>query len=74
LNRFVKHITRLGIPNPFSLHEIHKADERWKKLQKNAVPSLLEIDTNKDRDRRRDIKNVYVASSQNRYEIGEFNF
>jgi hypothetical protein len=31
----------LGIPNPYSLHEIAKADERWIKLQKNAVPPLM---------------------------------
>jgi radical SAM superfamily enzyme YgiQ (UPF0313 family) len=41
LNRFIRHIDALGIPNPYSLNEIYKADERWKKLHKNAVPSLL---------------------------------
>jgi radical SAM superfamily enzyme YgiQ (UPF0313 family) len=43
INRFVQHCTRLGIPNPYSLYDISQADERWKKLHKNAVPSLLEF-------------------------------
>jgi len=43
INRFVRHCTRLGIPNPYSLYDISQADERWKKLHKNAVPSLLEF-------------------------------
>lgn len=41
--RFVEHCGNLGIPNPYSLDEIYKADERWKKLHKNAVPSVMEI-------------------------------
>lgn len=43
LNRFVAHIRRLGIPNPYTLQEIHAADVRWQKLQKNAVPSLVDL-------------------------------
>jgi radical SAM superfamily enzyme YgiQ (UPF0313 family) len=43
MRRFAEWITRLGIPNPYSLHDIYQADERWKKLYKNAVPSLLEL-------------------------------
>jgi radical SAM superfamily enzyme YgiQ (UPF0313 family) len=39
--RFVTHCRKLGIPNPYSLKEIYQADERWKKLKKNAVPSLV---------------------------------
>lgn len=41
--RFVEHCSSLGIPNPYSLHDIYKADERWEKLHKNAVPSLLKL-------------------------------
>ncbi len=41
VRRFVEHCTRLGIANPYSLYDISKADERWKKLHKNAVPSLV---------------------------------
>jgi radical SAM superfamily enzyme YgiQ (UPF0313 family) len=43
LNRFVEHCRRLGIPNPYSMHEIYKADERWKSLHRNAVPPLVEL-------------------------------
>lgn len=46
VNRFVAHCKRLGIPNPYSLHDIYQADSRWKKLQKNAVPSLVEFEKN----------------------------
>jgi radical SAM superfamily enzyme YgiQ (UPF0313 family) len=28
VNRFIEHINRLGIPNPYSLEEIYRADER----------------------------------------------
>ena len=42
--RFVDHCKKLGIPNPYSLNEIYKADMRWKKLHKNAVPSIVEFE------------------------------
>ncbi len=47
VNRFAKHCKKLGIPNPYSTHDIHLADQRWKKLHKNAVPALEEF---KERD------------------------
>jgi radical SAM superfamily enzyme YgiQ (UPF0313 family) len=43
LNRFVEHCKKLGIPNPYALREIYDADERWKKLHTNAVPSLMDF-------------------------------
>jgi radical SAM superfamily enzyme YgiQ (UPF0313 family) len=43
VTRFIQHCKELGIPNPYSLYEIDLADERWKKLHKNAVPSLVEL-------------------------------
>jgi radical SAM superfamily enzyme YgiQ (UPF0313 family) len=43
VNRFAQHCKKLGIPNPYSTHEIHLADQRWKKLHKNAVPALEEF-------------------------------
>lgn len=43
LYRFVRHCNKLGIPNPYSVGDLIKADERWTKLQKNAVPSILEL-------------------------------
>jgi len=43
MNRFVAHCNRLNIPNPYSLREIYEADERWKHLHENAVPSIIEF-------------------------------
>jgi radical SAM superfamily enzyme YgiQ (UPF0313 family) len=43
VNRFVRKCNQLAIPNPYSMYEIHQADERWKKLHKNAVPPLVEF-------------------------------
>ena len=43
LKRIYEHSCNLGIPNPYSLYDIFKADERWEKLHKNAVPSLLKL-------------------------------
>lgn len=41
VQRFVEHCRKLGIPNPYTLNEIYKADERWLKLHRNAVPPLI---------------------------------
>ncbi|MCP4157036.1 MAG: radical SAM protein [bacterium] len=43
VNRFVEHCAKLGIPNPYSLSDVYKADERWKKLHKNAVPAIVDL-------------------------------
>jgi len=43
MNRFVEHCNKLGVPNPYSLKETYSADERWKKIQKNAVPPFVEF-------------------------------
>lgn len=54
LNRFVHHCNQLGIPNPHFLKDVYNADERWKRLHKNAVPAMVEfsdkvyIDENKN--------------------------
>lgn len=39
--RFVEHCKKLGIPNPYSLQDFHKADMRWTELHKNAVPPMV---------------------------------
>jgi radical SAM superfamily enzyme YgiQ (UPF0313 family) len=43
INQFVAHCNRLGIPNPYSLHEIFKADKRWKELHRNSVPRVVDF-------------------------------
>jgi len=59
VNQFVEHCKKLGIPNPYSLSDVYKADERWKKLHKNAVPSIVEL-KNKD---------IYVTENRNVKEL-----
>ncbi|WP_010248520.1 B12-binding domain-containing radical SAM protein [Acetivibrio cellulolyticus] len=41
--RFKEKCKELGIPNPYSLKEIQAADERWKRLHKNAVPMITDL-------------------------------
>ncbi|HLP57986.1 MAG TPA: radical SAM protein [Candidatus Deferrimicrobium sp.] len=41
--RFELHCKKLGIPNPYSLNDYVKADERWAGLHKNAVPPILDF-------------------------------
>jgi hypothetical protein len=62
MNRFVQHCNQLGIPNPYSMIEFYQADERWKKLHKNAVPSVVEFE-NKDTyiDENKTIKKIVTA-------------
>jgi radical SAM superfamily enzyme YgiQ (UPF0313 family) len=43
VSRFMAHCRKLGIPNPYSMQEIYQADERWKRLKRNAVPTMLEF-------------------------------
>lgn len=45
VNRFIQHCKKLKVPNPYSLFETNEADERWKKLHKNAVPALIDINS-----------------------------
>lgn len=61
LNRFVEHCEKVGIPNPYSLSDINKADERWKKLHKNAVPPVVVL------------KNPDIYIDENKY-VKEFSF
>jgi len=65
LNRLVLHCKKLGIPNPYSLNDVYKADERWKKLHPNAVPLMMEL---KDRDRyvdeNREVKKLSFAENR----------
>jgi hypothetical protein len=43
VHRFEAHCRKLGIPNPYSYDQHVKADERWRRLHKHAVPSLLDF-------------------------------
>lgn len=43
MNRLINRCKKLGIPTPFSSHDIYEADRRWKKLHKNSVPAMIEF-------------------------------
>lgn len=74
LNRFVRHCRELGIPNPYSIVDIYEADERWQKLQRNAVPPLIEF---KNRDayirENKQVRNLSFIR-QTLSEEGDFDF
>ena len=74
INRFVQRCNRLGIPNPYSLHDIYQADKRWKKLHKNAVPPLAKFKENGVYiDECKHVKKVFFM--QNAFEDeGDFGF
>lgn len=72
--RFAEHCKKLGIPNPYSADEIYKADERWKTLHKNAVPSVIDLINNScERDESRKIKK-FIAVQDKKTEEGDFDF
>ncbi|MGE5343418.1 MAG: B12-binding domain-containing radical SAM protein [Candidatus Omnitrophota bacterium] len=65
VNRLEKHLHRLNIPDPFSSLENHYyADERWKRLHENAVPSLVEFKSNDDVDEKNNIKTLILAEKK----------
>jgi hypothetical protein len=72
--RLVEHCKKLGIPNPYSTEEIYEADERWKKLHENAVPSLIEF---QDRgvyiDENKHVK-VLISAQESLQDEGDFTF
>jgi radical SAM superfamily enzyme YgiQ (UPF0313 family) len=74
LNRFIEHCNRLRIPNPYSLSDVYKADERWKRLHKNAVPSVIEL-KNDDVyiDESKHVKQLAMAEEKN-LESEDFDF
>lgn len=72
MNRFVQHCKRLGIPNPYSMHDIYKADERWKKLHKNAVPPVVEFkQTGKKIDENKHVKKINYVKAPDPDEKGQ---
>lgn len=72
--RFVEHCKKLGIPNPYTLKDIYKADERWRELHKNAVPPMVDF-KNRDAyiDENKNIKELLAAAGTERDE-GDFSF
>lgn len=76
ISRFVDHCARLGIPNPYSLYDIYMADERWKKLHKNAVPSLIEFRNKQELiDEMRNVKELHFLKPSNMFQYHQdFDF
>jgi radical SAM superfamily enzyme YgiQ (UPF0313 family) len=67
--RFVEFCEQLGIPNPYSLDEYIKADERWEKLHKYAAPSLYRFLSKKEYiDENKKIKNFLLAKNTRKTE------
>ncbi|MGD2085227.1 MAG: radical SAM protein [Candidatus Aminicenantes bacterium] len=74
LNRVHQHCCRLRIPNPYSLHDIYLADERWEKLHPNAVPSLLKLkDSDILNNETRQVENFFPAQDTQKVE-GDWGF
>jgi radical SAM superfamily enzyme YgiQ (UPF0313 family) len=72
--RFVEHCRLLGVPNPFTLEDINRADERWAKLHKNAVPPLVDFqESGKYISEARDVKQLYTVH-YSLSESGDFGF
>jgi hypothetical protein len=71
VNRFARHCENLGIPNTYSLHEIYAADQRWKKLQKNAVPPALEF---KKDTRVKECKDVHQFCLAEKKDVHDVDF
>ena len=61
----MEHCKKLGIPNPYSLTDIDKADKRWKSLHLNAVPSLMEFKSNTYLDECKHVKQYSFTSEVN---------
>lgn len=72
--RFEAHCRKLGIPNPYSLHDIYQADQRWSQLHRNAVPPLVDLN-NRDIyiDENKRIEKVYQLKGTMQ-EDGDFGF
>ncbi|MCU0287965.1 MAG: radical SAM protein [Acidobacteria bacterium] len=73
VHRFEMHCKKLGIPNPYSYAQHVKADERWQRLHKNAVPPLMDFIAKKIITENFNIKNVTYARNT-RTGDEEFNF
>jgi radical SAM superfamily enzyme YgiQ (UPF0313 family) len=74
VSRFAAHCKKLGIPNPYSVYDIYKADERWKKLQVNAVPGFVQFKESGDYIDDTGAIKVYAGVESTLYDEGDFGF
>jgi radical SAM superfamily enzyme YgiQ (UPF0313 family) len=74
VHRFEAHCRKLGIPNPYSYDQHVKADERWRKYHKNAVPPLMGFMTkNEYINENFNIENIAYAQNK-RMDRSDFAF
>jgi hypothetical protein len=73
VNRFAARCRELGIPNPYSLHDIFQADKRWQRLHRNAVPPLVEFKSGVLLDECRRVK-AMTAMTAAPEDDGDFGF
>ncbi|NIM82442.1 MAG: hypothetical protein GTO20_26965 [Candidatus Aminicenantes bacterium] len=72
---FIDHCDKMGIPNAQYLTELYEADERWKRLHKNAVPGIIEFVANNYIDENKKIKKMnLVEDSFQDQDKGDFDF
>jgi hypothetical protein len=74
LNRFTAHCKKLDIPNPYSLHDIHQADDRWQNLHLNSVPPVVAFKDQKSYiEENKHVKKVKPLKNKMQ-DNGEFGF
>ncbi|MCP4149892.1 MAG: radical SAM protein [bacterium] len=73
--RFSRHCETLGIPNPYSMNALQQADERWKRLNRNAVPSVLELlEKSSDIHEKENVKKWVSRKKVEKDDEGDFGF
>ncbi len=73
VQRFAELCKKCNIPNPYSLKDIYEADERWKRLHKNAVPSILEFTKGTYMDENKKLREFSLVQKFEE-DDGEFSF
>ncbi len=72
--RFVDHLEAMGVPTPYTLNDVHRADKRWVRLHPNAVPPLVELKSNGTfTDERKHVKKL-VKAGKTFQDDGDFGF
>ena len=61
LCRFKDHCRKLDITNLDSVSEIYSSDVRWKRLHKNAVPSLVELNDEHSVDEHKGVRRLLTV-------------
>lgn len=74
VNRFVALCDQLGVSTPWTLREVDQADQRWARLQPNAVPPLMDfIRGDRYIDECKRVRRLFAAAPV-AMDDGEFDF